>query len=228
MKEIIRLENIKKEYVNFGVRTLVLKGINLVIYEGEFVSIMGPSGSGKTTLMNIIGCLDTPTEGKYYLEGKDVSNLSDNELSEIRNEYIGFVFQQFYLIQYLNVLENVLVPITYSKKKIENPKERAKMLLERVGLGDKLKFRPSQLSGGQQQRVAIARALINKPHLILADEPTGALDSKTAQDIMNIFKELNKEGKTIIIITHDINVARQTNRIIKIKDGKIVGEEILK
>jgi putative bacteriocin export ABC transporter (lactococcin 972 group) len=227
MKEIIRLENIRKEYVNFGVKTEVLKGINLTIYEGEFVSIMGASGSGKTTLMNIMGCLDTPTDGKYYLEGKDISNLTDDELSEIRNEYIGFIFQQFYLIEYLNVLENVLVPIGYSKKKLDNPKERAKNLLNRVGLGDKLKFKPSQLSGGQQQRVAIARALINEPHLILADEPTGALDSKTAQDIMNIFKELNEEGKTIVIITHDINIAKQTKRIIKIKDGIIVGEEIL-
>ncbi len=227
MKEIIRLENIRKEYVNFGVKTEVLKGINLTIYEGEFVSIMGASGSGKTTLMNIMGCLDTPTDGKYYLEGKDISNLTDDELSEIRNEYIGFIFQQFYLIEYLNVLENVLVPIGYSKKKLDNPKERAKNLLNRVGLGDKLKFKPSQLSGGQQQRVAIARALINEPHLILADEPTGALDSKTAQDIMNIFKELNEEGKTIVIITHDINIAKQTKRIIKIKDGMIVGEENL-
>ena len=228
MKEIIRLENIKKVYENFGVKTEVLKGINLVIYEGEFVSIMGPSGSGKTTLMNIIGCLDTPTEGKYYLEGKDVSKLSDDELSEVRNEYIGFIFQQFYLIEYLNVLENVLVPITYSKKDIPNPKEKAKKLLENVGLGDKLKFKPSQLSGGQQQRVAIARALINEPHLILADEPTGALDSKTAEGIMNIFKDLHKQGKTIVIITHDINVAKQTERIIKIKDGMIIGEEKLK
>ena len=218
-KEIVRLENIWKVYENFGIKNEVLKGINLTIREGEFVAIMGPSGSGKTTLMNIMGCLDTPTSGKYYLDGKDVSNLSDDQLSEIRNEYIGFVFQQFYLIQYLNVLENVLMPTIYSKKDRKNVRERAKNLLENVGLGDKLKFKPSQLSGGQQQRVAIARALINEPQLILADEPTGALDSKTAESIMNIFKELNKKGKTVVIITHDPNIASQTRRIIRIKDG---------
>ncbi len=223
-KEIVRLENIRKVYENFGVKNEVLKGINLVIKKGEFVSIMGPSGSGKTTLMNIIGCLDTATSGKYYLDGKDISNLNDDELSEIRSEYIGFVFQQFYLIQYLNVLENVLMPTIYSKKDRKNIKEKAKELLEKVGLGDKLNFKPSQLSGGQQQRVAIARALINEPQLILADEPTGALDSKTAESIMKIFKELNEEGKTIVIITHDPSIALQTERIIKIKDGKILND----
>ncbi len=223
-KEIVRLEDIRKVYENFGVKNEVLKGINLVIKKGEFVSIMGPSGSGKTTLMNIIGCLDTATSGKYYLDGKDISNLNDDELSEIRSEYIGFVFQQFYLIQYLNVLENVLMPTIYSKKDKKNIKEKAKELLEKVGLGDKLNFKPSQLSGGQQQRVAIARALINEPQLILADEPTGALDSKTAESIMKIFKELNEEGKTIVIITHDPSIASQTERIIKIKDGKIIND----
>ena len=223
-KEIVRLENIRKVYENFGVKNEVLKGINLVIKKGEFVSIMGPSGSGKTTLMNIIGCLDTATSGKYYLDGKDISNLNDDELSEIRSEYIGFVFQQFYLIQYLNVLENVLMPTIYSKKDRKNIKEKAKELLEKVGLGDKLNFKPSQLSGGQQQRVAIARALINEPQLILADEPTGALDSKTAESIMKIFKELNEERKTIVIITHDPSIASQTERIIKIKDGKILND----
>ncbi len=223
-KEVVRLENIRKVYENFGVKNEVLKGINLVIKKGEFVSIMGPSGSGKTTLMNIIGCLDTATSGKYYLDGKDISNLNDDELSEIRSEYIGFVFQQFYLIQYLNVLENVLMPTIYSKKDRKNIKEKAKELLEKVGLGDKLNFKPSQLSGGQQQRVAIARALINEPQLILADEPTGALDSKTAESIMKIFKELNEEGKTIVIITHDPSIASQTKRIIKIKDGKIIND----
>jgi len=223
-KEIVRLENIRKVYENFGIKNEVLKGINLVIKKGEFVSIMGPSGSGKTTLMNIIGCLDTATSGKYYLDGKDISNLNDDELSEIRNEYIGFVFQQFYLIQYLNILENVLMPTIYSKKDRKNIKKKAKELLEKVGLGDKLNFKPNQLSGGQQQRVAIARALINEPQLILADEPTGALDSKTAESIMKIFKELNEEGKTIVIITHDPSIASQTERIIKIKDGKIIND----
>ncbi len=221
MEEIINLVNIRKTYENFGIKTEVLKGINLKIYKGEFVSIMGVSGSGKTTLMNIIGCLDTATSGKYFLKGKDVSNLSDNELSEIRNEYIGFVFQQFYLIQYLNVLENVLMPTIYSKNVKSNKREKAVNILKKLGLGDKLKFKPNQLSGGQQQRVAIARALINNPELILADEPTGALDSETAKNIMDIFRNLNEEGKTVVIITHDPNIAAQTKRIIRIKDGVI-------
>ncbi|ACO03886.1 MAG TPA: ABC transporter ATP-binding protein [Persephonella sp.] len=222
MSILIKLENIVKEYESFGIRTKVLKGIDLTVRKGEFVSIMGVSGSGKTTLMNIIGCLDTPTSGKYYFEGMDVSDLDDDKLSEIRNEYIGFVFQQFYLINYLTVLENVIVPTIYSRKPPENPKDKAKKLLERVGLEEKLSFKPNQLSGGQQQRVAIARALINDPDLILADEPTGALDSKTASEIMDIFKELNREGKTIIVVTHDPKVAGIADRIIRIEDGKII------
>ena len=222
MEYIVKLENIKKVYQSFGIENEVLKGINLLIRRGEFVSIMGPSGSGKTTLMNIIGCLDTATSGRYYLDGIEVSSLSDDELSEIRNEYIGFVFQQFYLIQYLNVLENVLMPTVYSKKNLGNLDKRAQNLLERVGLGDRLKYKPNQLSGGQQQRVAIARALINDPELVLADEPTGALDSITAENIMEIFKELNMEGKTVVIITHDKNIASKTDRIIRIQDGIII------
>ncbi|NPA53091.1 MAG: ABC transporter ATP-binding protein [Aquificae bacterium] len=222
MEELIRLENIKKVYEHFGIKTEVLKGITLSIKKGEFVAIVGASGSGKTTLMNIIGCLDTPTEGKYYLEGKDISQLDDDSLSEIRNQYIGFVFQNFYLIPYLTALENVLVPTIYSKKPPKNPEEKAKKLLEKVRLGERIHYKPNQLSGGQQQRVAIARALINNPQLILADEPTGALDSKTAKEIMNIFKSLHKEGKTIIIVTHDPNIASQAERIIKIEDGRII------
>ncbi len=221
MEELIRLENIKKIYEHFGIKTEVLKGISLSIKKGEFVAIMGVSGSGKTTLMNIIGCLDTPTEGKYFLQGKDVSKLYDDSLSEIRNQYIGFVFQNFYLIPYLTALENVLVPTIYSKKPPKNPEEKAKKLLEKVKLGERIHHKPNQLSGGQQQRVAIARALINDPQLILADEPTGALDSKTAKEIMEIFKSLHKEGKTIIIVTHDPNIANQAERIIKIEDGRI-------
>ncbi|WP_456401311.1 ABC transporter ATP-binding protein [Persephonella sp.] len=222
MNKLIEIVNLEKEYENFGVKTKVLKGINLTVEKGEFVSIMGVSGSGKTTLMNIIGCLDTPTSGKYFFEGVDVSQLDDDRLSEIRNKHIGFVFQQFYLISYLNVLENVLVPTIYSNENKGNVVKRAEELLRRVGLEEKKSFKPNQLSGGQQQRVAIARALINDPDLILADEPTGALDSKTASEIMEIFKSLHKEGRTIIVVTHDYKVASIADRIIRIEDGKII------
>ncbi len=221
MREIIKLENITKVYQTAGIKTQALRGINLTVYEGEFLSIMGASGSGKTTLMNIIGCLDTPTSGKYYLLGKDVSKLDDDHLSQIRNEYIGFVFQQFFLIPYLTALENILVPVVYSKKSFSQKETEAENILKMLGLEDKKNNKPSQLSGGQQQRVAIGRALINDPQLILADEPTGALDSKTAKEIMEIFVDLNKKGKTIILITHDPTIASYAHRIIKISDGKI-------
>ncbi len=220
--ELIKLENIRKVYKHYGIETHVLKGISLTVKQGEFVSIMGVSGSGKTTLMNIIGFLDTPTEGKYLFKGKDVSSLDDDSLSEIRNQHIGFVFQNFYLIPYLTALENVLVPTIYSKKIQKNVEEKGKKLLDKVGLGKRINFKPNQLSGGQQQRVAIARALINDPELILADEPTGALDSKTAKEIIDIFKSLHKEGKTIIIVTHDPKIAEETERVIKIEDGRII------
>ncbi|WP_293443995.1 ABC transporter ATP-binding protein [Persephonella sp.] len=221
MREIIKLENITKVYQTAGIKTQALRGIDLTVYEGEFLSIMGASGSGKTTLMNILGCLDTPTSGKYYLLGKDVSKLDDDHLSQIRNEYIGFVFQQFFLIPYLTALENILVPVVYSKKNFPQKETEAENILKMLGLEDKKNNKPSQLSGGQQQRVAIGRALINDPQLILADEPTGALDSKTAKEIMEIFVDLNKKGKTIILITHDPTIASYAHRIIKISDGKI-------
>ncbi|NPA17272.1 MAG: ABC transporter ATP-binding protein [Aquificae bacterium] len=223
-REIIKLENIKKVYETAGIKTEALKGITLTVYEGEFISIMGASGSGKTTLMNIIGCLDTPTSGKYYLLGQDVSSMSDDQLAQIRNQYIGFVFQQFFLIPYLTAIENVLVPAVYSRENFSEKEKEAEKLLEMLGLADRKNNKPSQLSGGQQQRVAIGRALINNPQLILADEPTGALDSKTAKEIMEIFLRLNREGRTIILITHDPNVASYANRIIKIQDGLIVEE----
>ncbi|WP_457643718.1 ABC transporter ATP-binding protein [Persephonella sp.] len=223
-REIIKLENIKKVYETTGIKTEALKGITLTVYEGEFISIMGASGSGKTTLMNIIGCLDTPTSGKYYLLGQDVSSMSDDQLAQIRNQYIGFVFQQFFLIPYLTAIENVLVPAVYSRGNFSEKEKEAEKLLEMLGLADRKNNKPSQLSGGQQQRVAIGRALINNPQLILADEPTGALDSKTAKEIMEIFLRLNREGRTIILITHDPNVASYANRIIKIQDGLIVEE----
>ncbi|WP_456465425.1 ABC transporter ATP-binding protein [Persephonella sp.] len=221
MKEIIRLENITKIYQTAGIKTYALRGINLAVYEGEFLSIMGASGSGKTTLMNIIGCLDTPTSGKYYLLGNDVSKMDDDQLSQLRNEYIGFVFQQFFLIPYLTALENILVPVVYSKKSFSQKEKEAEEILKMLGIEDKKNNKPSQLSGGQQQRVAIGRALINDPDLILADEPTGALDSKTAKEIMEIFVDLNKKGKTIILITHDPTIASYAHRVIKISDGKI-------
>lgn len=222
MKEVIRLENVNKIYETAGIKTHALKDINLTIYEGEFVAIMGASGSGKTTLMNIMGCLDTPTSGKYYLMGKDVSTLDDDHLSEIRNRYIGFVFQQFFLIPYLTAYENILVPVIYSKYNFKEKEKEAEEILEKIGLKDKKNHKPNQLSGGQQQRVAIGRALINNPELILADEPTGALDSKTAKEIMKIFVELNNSGKTIVLITHDPNIASYARRIVKISDGKII------
>jgi putative ABC transport system ATP-binding protein len=221
------LEDIKKTYRTGEIEVEVLKGINLEIKRGEFVAIMGTSGSGKTTLLNIIGCLDRPTSGRYLLAGREVfggesnsSGLDDNELSEVRNKHIGFIFQNFYLLPYATVLENVLLPALYSDSRVN--KTKAMEILRLVGLSERAKFKPNQLSGGQQQRVAIARALINEPELILADEPTGQLDSNTAREIMELLKELNKKGKTIILVTHDNNIAGYADKIIHMKDGRIV------
>ncbi|MCX8031581.1 MAG: ABC transporter ATP-binding protein [Thermodesulfovibrionales bacterium] len=216
------LEGITKTFTVAEQVVNVLRGIDLKIKKGEFIAIMGPSGSGKTTLMNILGCLDTPTSGSYLLSGKEVANLSDDQLSIIRNEHIGFIFQSFFLLPYATVLENVLLPTLYIEKDSKDFKKRAKEILALVGLEDKIKYKPNQLSGGQQQRVAIARALINDPDLLLADEPTGQLDSKTSTEIMNLLTNMNKKGKTIIVITHDLNIASYANRIIKIVDGLIV------
>lgn len=216
------MENITKTYKIGEDNVEALTEINLSIERGEFAAIMGTSGSGKTTLMNIIGCLDVPTSGRYILAGREVSNITDDELSIIRNEHIGFVFQNFYLLPYATVLENILLPTLYVEKDKDNFQKRASEILRLVGLQERAKFRPNQLSGGQQQRVAIARALINDPELILCDEPTGQLDSKTAAEIMSLLTEMNKLGKTIIIITHDQNIAAYTKRIILIKDGAIV------
>lgn len=218
---MIRLKGIKKSYF-IGERELpILKGIDLTIESGELVIFMGVSGSGKTTLMNIIGLLDKQTEGEYFFMEKNVDGLDDENLAVLRNEHIGFVFQQFFLLPYLNALENVLIPIVYSKKNIKHPKEKAKQLLTRFGLAERTHNKPSQLSGGEQQRVAIARALINDPDLILADEPTGALDSKTGNEIMELFRMLNEEGKTIIVVTHDPKLAQFGKRLIRIEDGVI-------
>jgi putative ABC transport system ATP-binding protein len=215
------LENIRKTYRMGDIDVEVLKGINLTIEKGEFVAVMGTSGSGKTTFLNIIGCLDVPTSGRYVLADSEVSNLTDDQLSEIRNEHIGFVFQNFYLLPYATVLENVLLPTLYVGSRKDNAEKHALDLLKVVGLEERAKFRPNQLSGGEQQRVAIARALINEPELLLADEPTGQLDSKTATEIMSILKKMNEQGKTVILITHESTVAEYAMRIIQIKDGVI-------
>lgn len=216
------MEGIKKTYKIGEEEVEVLSGINLSIERGEFTAIMGTSGSGKTTLMNLIGCLDVPTEGRYILADREVSRLTDDELSIIRNEHIGFVFQNFYLLPYATVLENVLLPTLYIESHKNDVEKRAIELLRLVGLEERAKFRPNQLSGGQQQRVAIARALINDPELLLCDEPTGQLDSKTAAEIIKLLAEMNTIGKTVVIITHDQNIASHTKRTILIKDGAIV------
>ena len=216
------LEDIRKSYKMGDTDIEVLRGINLQVEKGEFVAIMGTSGSGKTTLMNIIGCLDVPTSGRYMLADKEVSRLSDDELSLIRNEHIGFVFQNFYLLPYATVLENVLLPSLYIEKRRDNFEQKAAELPQIVGLRERMKFKPPQLSGGEQQRVAIARALINEPELLLTDEPTGQLDSKTAVEIMDLLVQMNKNGKTVIVITHDPNIAGYAGRTVKIKDGVII------
>ncbi len=218
---IIKTKNLTKEYEAGSQIVKALNGIDLSVEKGEFISIMGPSGSGKTTLMNIIGCLDSPTNGTYHLNERSVSELDDDELAKIRNEEIGFVFQSFHLLPRSTALENVMLPLKYAGCSENEAIERSKKVLEKVGLQDRVKHSPSELSGGQQQRVAIARALVNKPSILFADEPTGNLDSKTGNEVMNLFKDLNNQGQTIIIITHEDNVASQSNRIITIMDGLI-------
>lgn len=222
---MITLKGVTKTYF-IGEREInVLKSVDLEIERGEFVILIGVSGSGKTTLLNIIGLLDRKTNGQYFFMGKNVDDLSDDILARMRNRHIGFVFQQFFLLPYLNALENVLIPIIYSDKKIKNPRERAKELLERFGLKDRMYSKPSQLSGGEQQRVAIARALINEPDIILADEPTGALDSETGLEIMDLFRTLNQQGKTVVCVTHDPKVKNFGRRVLKIEDG-VLSEDL--
>ena len=222
---IIQTKDLRKSYVTGTQSVDAIKGINLDIEKNEFISIMGPSGSGKTTLMNIIGCLDSATSGSYYLNNQLVNNLSDDELSQIRNKEIGFVFQSFHLLARNSALSNVMLPLRYAGFKEDEAEIRAKDVLDQVGLIDRMDHTPSELSGGQQQRVAIARALVNKPSIIFADEPTGNLDSKTGEDVMNLFKDLNNQGQTIILITHEEDIAKQSKRIINIKDGLIESDK---
>ena len=216
---IVHLTDICKDYLQGGSPVRVLKNVNLTVEQGEYLAIMGPSGSGKTTLMNLIGCLDVPTSGSYSLEGKDLKDLRDDQLAEIRNKHIGFVFQQFYLLPKMDALDNVALPLLYAGVPLKERRARAKEALEAVGLGQRLNFFPNQLSGGQCQRVAIARAIVTKPALLLADEPTGALDTASGNQIMDIFRQLSQEGMTIIMITHEPSIAACANKTYHILDG---------
>lgn len=220
-EKILEMKNLVKTYQMGDEEQVVLKGIDLIINRGDFLSVLGPSGSGKSTLMNIIGCLDVPTSGSYFLSGERIQDLSEAELSHIRNREIGFIFQQFQLLPRLSAQKNVELPLIYAGVPDKERHQRSAQILERVGLGEKMKNRPNQLSGGQQQRVAIARALVTQPTILLADEPTGALDQQTGHQIMNLFKELHGEGKTIVMITHDANVAQNGSRIVRIIDGNL-------
>ncbi|MBM6830038.1 ABC transporter ATP-binding protein [Anaerotignum lactatifermentans] len=225
MKEIIRIEHLNKYYDTGAIQVHALRGINLSVYEGEYVAIMGQSGSGKSTLMNILGCMDRQFEGVYELDGISISGQNEDQLSAIRNKKIGFVFQAFQLIPRTSALKNVEIPMIYGGMKGEERHERAKQLLEKVGLGARIHHMPNELSGGQKQRVAIARALANSPAIILADEPTGNLDTRSSHEIMDFFTELNKEGATVIVVTHEEDIAACTKRIIRFQDGQIIQDE---
>ena len=216
---ILELREIYKDYQQGKLVVPVLKHVNFSMEEGEYTAIMGPSGSGKTTMMNIIGCLDKATSGDFYLDGQDINNCTENEMSDIRLHKIGFVFQSFHLLPKQTALENVEMPLTYAKVPKKERREKALRALERVGLADRVDFRPNQLSGGQMQRVAIARAIVNSPKLLLADEPTGALDTKSGEQVMELFQSLNKEGVTVLMITHDPEIASFAKRVVTIRDG---------
>jgi putative ABC transport system ATP-binding protein len=221
MSRIIEMKQVRKAYTTGKVTFEALRGIDYSADKGEFVAIVGPSGSGKSTMMNILGCLDTPTDGEYILDGQMVNKLSANDLADIRNKKIGFVFQAFNLLPYATAFENVEVPLLFAKVNARRRRERVMELLSRVGLADKVANRPTEMSGGEMQRVAIARALANEPEIILADEPTGNLDTKSGSEIVKLFHEMWEGGKTIIIITHDMNIAKQTSRVLKLKDGLV-------
>ena len=221
-KEVIRLQDIKKSYeMGKGITVDALRGVNLIVNQGDLMSILGPSGSGKSTLLHMVGLLDTPTSGKRYIDGIDTTTMSEDEQARIRGLKIGFIFQTFNLIPSLTALENVELPLMLCRGRFPGRKEQAAELLRQVGLGDRLHHHPNELSGGQRQRVAIARALVNKPELVLADEPTGNLDSKTGQGILDVLKDLNKQGKTIVIITHDEYITKVTKRVVHLRDGMI-------
>lgn len=226
MAEILSMQNICKSYYMGEEELEVLHNVNLSIHTGEFLSILGPSGSGKSTMMNIIGCLDVPSSGKYFLSGHDIDDLDEIELAKIRNKEIGFVFQSFQLLPRMTALQNVELPLIYAGVSSSMRQKRAKVILERVGLSDKMVNLPNQLSGGQQQRVAIARAMVTEPSILLADEPTGALDQKTGAQVMQLFEELNRERRTIIMITHDSNIARHAKRVVNILDGYLTEQEV--
>jgi putative ABC transport system ATP-binding protein len=226
MKPVIQLEDIRKTYQTGEVEVKAVRGVSLEIFQGEFVALMGASGSGKSTMMNALGCLDRPTGGKYFLDGIDVSLLNRDELADIRNQKIGFVFQGFNLLSRTSALENVELPMLYMRERLDGASQRDRALkaLETVGLGERADHMPNQLSGGQQQRVAIARALANQPTLLLADEPTGNLDSRTSIEIMGVFQKLNDQGMTIVMVTHELDVAHYTKRMVVMRDGKVVGD----
>ena len=226
MKTIIRLEHISKVYGSDNTEVHALNDVNLTVEAGEYCAIMGPSGSGKSTAMNVIGCLDRPTSGSYYLDGEDVAQLSEQDLAHIRNRKLGFVFQQFHLLPQLSAMENVMLPMVYAAIPYKERKDRAAEALTKVGLANRLNNKPTQLSGGQQQRVAIARAIVNRPVLLLADEPTGALDSQTTKEVLNIFGELNASGITVVMVTHEPDVARQTRRIVWFRDGQVLHDHL--
>lgn len=226
MEDLLILEDVVKIYKMDGVETVALRGVSLIVKKGDFIAIMGPSGSGKSTMMHIMGCLDRPTSGKIYFEGRDVSGLSDNELAEIRNKKVGFVFQSFYLLPRYTAIQNVELPLIYQGISPKERREKARVILEKMGLSDRINHRPTQLSGGEQQRVAIARALIVNPVILLADEPTGNLDSKSSHEIMDLISRLHKEENlTIVLVTHERDIAEYAEKIVRMHDGKIIDIE---
>ncbi|RAT97071.1 ABC transporter ATP-binding protein [Brevibacillus sp. Leaf182] len=227
MKPVIQIEELRKQYVIGDQEIYALRGVSLSIEEGDFVAIMGPSGSGKSSMMNVIGCLDKPTSGEFFLDGYPVSQAHDDELAVIRNQKIGFVFQNFNLLPRTTAVENVELPLLYGGTSARERRERAIRALTSVGLAERLNNKPNELSGGQQQRVSIARALVNDPVILLADEPTGALDTKTSEEIMGIFQKLNDAGKTVILVTHEPDIAEYAKRIVRFRDGQIIADEVV-